>query len=383
MGIVIYAAVLTISALYAPQPLLPVLAREFSVSRDLVALLTTVTMVPLSLAPLLYGYVLQSVSARSMLQISLLLLAISELLFAMAGSFSQLLAVRIFQGLLIPALLTALMTYVSQMANVTNVQRAMGIYIAATILGGFLGRTLSGGLATLFGWRACFIVLALSMFGCLVLLTRLRSSSPVAMAKPSLELILNVLRRPLFLRSYLGVFCLFLVFAAMMNFLPFRLTEISQQANSFRIGLIYCGYLMGLASSLLAVRIGRLLGGEIRAMISGFVLFGLTLAGFTRPAPLVLFLTMFLFCGTMFLVHATASGWLNKLAGSGKGVVNGLYVAFYYGGGVVGSSLPGLIYHGFGWNGLLLSLAVVALLGCLLVISAREYARPDVTESVL
>ena len=213
MGIVIYAAVLTISALYAPQPLLPVLAREFSVSRDLVALLTTVTMVPLSLAPLLYGYVLQSVSARSMLQISLLLLAISELLFAMAGSFSQLLAVRIFQGLLIPALLTALMTYVSQMANVTNVQRAMGIYIAATILGGFLGRTLSGGLATLFGWRVSFIVLALSMFGCLVLLARLQSNSPVAMAKPSLELILKVLRRPLFLRSYLGVFCLFLVFA--------------------------------------------------------------------------------------------------------------------------------------------------------------------------
>jgi MFS transporter, YNFM family, putative membrane transport protein len=383
MGIVIYAAVLTISALYAPQPLLPVLAREFSISRDLVALLTTVAMVPLSLAPLLYGYILQSVSARSMLQVSMLLLAISELLFAMAGSFYQLLTLRIFQGLLIPALLTALMTYVSQMANVTNIQRAMGIYIAATILGGFLGRTLSGGLATLFGWRTSFSVLALSMFGCLALLARLQSSSPVAMARPSLELLRNVLRRPLFLRSYLGVFCLFLVFAAMMNFIPFRLTEISQQANSFRIGLIYCGYLMGLISSLLAVWIGRMLGGEIRAMISGFVLFGLALAGFIQPAPLVLFLMMFLFCGTMFLVHATASGWLNKLAGSSKGVVNGLYVAFYYGGGVVGSSLPGLIYHRYGWNGFLLSLAIVAMLGCLLVISAREYARLDVTESVL
>jgi len=79
----------------------------------------------------------------------------------------------------------------------------------------------------------------------------------------------------------------------------------------------------------------------------------------------------------MFLVHATASGWLNKLAGSSKGVVNGLYVAFYYGGGVVGSSLPGLVYHGYGWSGFLLSLAVVALLGCLLLVSCRGYVSSE------
>jgi MFS transporter, YNFM family, putative membrane transport protein len=377
LAIIIFAAVLTISALYAPQPLLPILAAEFAVSRNAAAFLTTVAMIPLSLAPLVYGYILQSVPARRMLRISLLLLAISELLFALANSFPLLMLLRLLQGLLIPAMLTALMTYVSQISTGASVQRAMGIYVAATILGGFLGRTLAGGIATLLGWRFSFVILALSMLGCYFLLARLRQATSVELVKPRPELVWLVFRQPLFLRSYLAIFCLFLVFAAMMNFIPFRLTEISEQASSFRIGLMYCGYLMGLTSSLLAVRIGRLLGGELRAMLTGFMLFALTLAGFVRSSPELLFVMMFFFCGSMFLVHATASGWLNRQAGDYKGVVNGLYVAFYYGGGVVGSSVPGLIYQSYGWQGFIISLAVVAGLGILLVVSCGFVSRQD------
>jgi YNFM family putative membrane transporter len=377
LAIIIFAAVLTISALYAPQPLLPILATEFAVSREAAASLTTVAMIPLSLAPLVYGYVLQSVPARRMLRVSLLLLAGSEVLFALANSFPLLLLLRLLQGLLIPAMLTALMTYVSQVSTGASVQRAMGIYVAATILGGFLGRTLSGGIATLLGWRFSVVFLALSMFGCFVLLARLRQSTSVDLVKPRPALVWEVLRQPLFLRSYLAIFCLFLVFAAMMNFIPFRLTEISEQASSFRIGLMYCGYLMGLTSSLLAVRIGRLLGGEVRAMSCGFLIFGMTLAGFVRSSPELLFVMMFVFCGSMFLVHATASGWLNRQAGASKGVVNGLYVAFYYSGGAVGSSVPGFIYQGFGWHGFIVSLAVVALLGVLLIFSCGTIPQQD------
>jgi YNFM family putative membrane transporter len=132
-----------------------------------------------------------------------------------------------------------------------------------------------------------------------------------------------------------------------------------------------------LTSSLLAVRIGRLLGGEVRAMSCGFLIFGMTLAGFVRSSPELLFVMMFVFCGSMFLVHATASGWLNRQAGASKGVVNGLYVAFYYSGGAVGSSVPGFIYQGFGWHGFIVSLAVVALLGVLLIFSCGTIPQQD------
>ena len=59
---IILNTILVLSALYAPQPLLPVLSREFAVSREAAAALTTVTFIPLALAPLAYGYLLETVS---------------------------------------------------------------------------------------------------------------------------------------------------------------------------------------------------------------------------------------------------------------------------------------------------------------------------------
>jgi YNFM family putative membrane transporter len=64
----------------------------------------------------------------------------------------------------------------------------------------------------------------------------------------------------------------------------------------------------------------------------------------------------------MFLVHATASGLVNRLVPGNKGMVNGLYVAFYYGGGTLGSYLPGYAYRYWGWQGFLLVLLGVTAL---------------------
>lgn len=362
MPTVILTTILTLSALYAPQPLLPVIMGEFDVSRSSAAFLTTVAFLPLSVAPLLYGYILESVSPRRMLRVGIFFLALSQLLFFWGPTFMSLVAVRFFQGLLIPAILTALMTYVSLASNKGTVQRAMAVYIAATILGGFLGRAFSGWVATAFGWRYSFLVLAASLLAAFFLLARLKADTRIQLSKPHPRLLLQVLGQPGFLRVYLAVFGFFLVFAAIMNFIPFRLTEISDQASEFRIGLMYSGYLMGLVSSLGAVRVSHWLKGEMAALRLGLTLFALALAGMLAPSVPLLFGVMFVFCGGMFLAHATASGLLNRCAGENKGVVNGLYVSFYYAGGALGSYGPGPIYRVWGWEGMIAILALVALL---------------------
>ena len=153
LTLVLVSTVLTLSALYVPQPLLPVLAAHFSVNRELAALLTTIVFVPLSIAPLAYGFLLEAVPAKRILRIAMLLLGLSSLALAFVDSYSWMLGGRLFQGLLIPALLTALMTYTSQSAAQGDMQRAMAWYIGATIAGGFAGRALSGVIASLFHWR--------------------------------------------------------------------------------------------------------------------------------------------------------------------------------------------------------------------------------------
>ena len=369
MSIILFTTILTLSALYAPQPLLPVIMQEFGVSRESAAALTTMAFVPLSVAPLVYGYLLESIRPERMLRWAVLLLAVSEVLFFFAPSFGLLLAIRLFQGLLIPAILTALMTYLAMISHGAAVQRAMAVYVCATIFGGFLGRLCSGAIASLLGWRFSFLLLAVSLFLCYALLCRLGPAAARNLNKPTLASVGAVLRNGRLGLLYSSVFCLFLVFAAIMNFLPFRLTEISDQASEFRIGLMYSGYLMGMATSLGAGWIAGRCGGEGRAMQFGLVLFGLFLIVLGAPYVSTLFLGMFFFCGAMFLIHATASGLVNRLGTANKGLANGLYVAFYYAGGTVGSYLPGLVYRHFGWGWFIAALGAGSLF-CLLLVTA-------------
>lgn len=361
---ILFNTVLALSALYAPQPLLPTLSRVFSVSNEAAAALTTVTFIPLAVAPLLYGFLLETISAQRLLKLAVALLAISELFFAASNNFSLLLALRVLQGLLIPAILTALMTYVSQHSSKETVQRSMSIYIAATIVGGFVGRAVSGAIANLFGWQYSFIILAVSLLLGFAWLFLLPPAPSMTLSRPNPKALLQTLQQPSFLPLYLAIFCMFLVFAAVMNYLPFRLTELSGQADDLRIGLMYSGYIMGVATSLGAPVIGRRLGGEVPAMQTGLLAFAIALLSLAADQIWLLFINMFLFCGAMFLIHSTASGLINRMAGNdNRGLTNGLYVAFYYSGGAIGSFAPGLIYRLFGWNGFLLLLLLICLLG--------------------
>ena len=368
MAAILFTTVLALSALYVPQPLLPVLTAEFGVARETAALLTTIAFIPLSLAPLFYGALLETVSARRLLRLAVLLLAVSEALMFVVEPFAGMMALRLLQGLLIPAMLTSLMTYTSQVTAQSDLPRAMGWYIAATILGGFAGRVMSGLIASLMHWRFSFLLLGVGLLVAWFWLGRIVDAGSVKIARPNLRVVSKVLSDPLVRTAYAMVFCFFLVFAAMMNYLPFRLTELSRHADEFRIGLAYSGYLMGIAVSLNAVRIHRHFGGAERAMVGGLVLFVLALLIMIVPHVAALVGGMFLLCGASFLTHATATGYLNHHVLEYKGVVNGLYVSFYYGGGAIGSYLPGYAYRSFGWNGFVAVLIAVLTIALLLAL---------------
>lgn len=378
---IIFNTILALSVLYAPQPLLPLLSEQFNVSREAAAALTTVTFIPLALAPLFYGYLLETVSPVRVLKIAAPILTLTELLFAVTSSFPVLIVIRLIQGLLVPAMLTSLMTYLSGRATADTVQRVMAIYIAATIFGGFVGRAISGIVANLCGWRFSFLALALTLMIGFILLFQLPRTTEMKLVRPRPGALLEVLRQPGFLPLYLCVFCLFLIFAAVMNFLPFRLTELSDKADSMRIGLMYSGYTMGILTSLGAPWVVSRLKGEFRTIRFGLAFLGITLVGLAGPQIWLLFGMIFLFCAAMFLVHSTASGLVNRMAGSDhRGLTNGLYVAFYYAGGSVGSFAPGIVYRYCGWNGFLLLLIAVCIFGWLCVSRGDRTIQPPIKD---
>lgn len=360
--IILYTTVLAFAALYAPQPILPLLSRELAVEPAQASLLITVSLLPLGLAPVVYGFILEAVPAKTLLRSAVLLLALSELPFLFADSFWLLFLTRFVQGLLLPAIFTALMTYLASMTGSERIRRVMSFYIAATITGGFAGRALSGVIASLGDWRTTFLLLLIGLLAAYALLLLLEADVRARFARPSIHAIGAVLGNRLFLKVYLIIFLVFFVFASLLNFLPFRLLELSEDVSEFRIALMYSGYLIGIVIALSSIAISRYCGGEIRTLLLGLVVYDFATLAFILPSVALVFAVMWLFCAGMFLVHSVLSGYLNHQAAGHRGIVNGLYVSFYYAGGTLGSFLPGYIYRHHGWEGYILSLLLLVTL---------------------
>lgn len=371
--VVYYTAFVTLATFQGLQVLYNTLMSEFNASRSDLSLLLTVVFACLAVAPLFYGYLLESLTPKKVLAASLLLLSLFQLGIAASGSFDFLLLVRLMQGLLIPAILTSLMTYIGTSNQGAEVQSSMAAYIGSTILGGFLGRLLSGLISSSLGWRYAMIFFFAAQVLALALTLRIRESGKVSFTRPDLSKIPDILRQPGYLKIYLVVFCAFFVFASLLNFLPFRIAELGG-ASDLVVGVMYAGFSVGVVISLVVMRVIRLLGGEMRAALTGLCLFLASCLLMLIGSRAVIFIVMFGFCGGFFLVHTVLPGFINRMADKDKSLINALYLCFYYFGGTLGSYLPGFIYQRFGWNAYVLSLCLVILVGIAFALDVRGRA---------
>ncbi len=356
---VLLLTVFGFSTLYAPQPLLPVLAEAFGRGPTEASLLITLAMLPLACAPLVYGYLLVSVPARPMLAGAALLLGLCQLGLALADTWWLMLALRLLIGLCLPALVTALMTFVASSATAETLRQSLAWYIAATILGGFAGRALSGLVASVWDWRVALGMWAPALLVMGLWTLRLPGRQESRFVRVTPRVFLLVMARPGAPQAYLTVFSIFFVFSAVLNVLPFHMADQDPGAGAAGIGFAYLGYLSGLLVSLNTERLSRLFQSEGPLYALGLGLYALGLGLFALSATVGVYLAMFAFCGGMFLIHTRLSGQVNQKGGSHRGVVNGIYIAAYYLGGSLGSWLAVEVYRYLGWLPFLTAVALV------------------------
>jgi len=362
--IALIATIISFSTLYIPQPMLPLLAENFGVSAGEAGLLMTVAMLPLAIAPVLYGYFLQAIPARLMLTIALALLALDQVCFYFAEEFWHLILLRLLQGLLLPAIFTALMTYCASMVPAQMVRRAMVFYIGATILGGFSGRLLGGVFASSFDWHSAFVIVGLMQLVPLLLLTRVESDADINFARLDPRSISRVLLNRNFRFMLMALASVFFVFSGILNIVPFHLQNIDATATPFLISLLYLGYLVGAPVSFFSDSISKRLRDERKGLWLGLLIHALGLVMLLFVAYKGLIVMMFFLAAGFFLIHALLSGLANHLAQEHKGVVNGVYVSIYYFSGALGSWLPGYLFDGIGWQGMIIVfMAILAFCG--------------------
>jgi YNFM family putative membrane transporter len=242
-----------------------------------------------------------------------------------------------------------------------NIQFNMSVYVAATVLGGLVGRVMSGFIATEFGWRAVFFSLSFALLIALYFIKNLNLDINAKLTKATLKDVLSILKDRRFAIVYLTMFSVFFVFAGLLNLMPFRMKELFGDVSEATIGLLYLGYGSGVIVALLSRKIVRFFGNEVKTMLIGGFFYTIMTLFFVSENLTVIFTMMFLLCIGMFTVHSIATGLANSMIGSKKGLTSGMYLTFYYIGGTIGSIVPSLIYSRFGWESVIAVFVILLL----------------------
>ncbi|TLD93589.1 MFS transporter [Helicobacter magdeburgensis] len=354
---VVYIAIITLSSVYIPQPILPLLALEFNTTAQNASAITSITLLPMAFAPLFYGYFLENHQPKLILSLSLFVAGIFQILLAWCESLETFLLLRFIQSLFFPAILTTLLTILTRSQS-GSLQFNVSIYIASTIAGGLIGRMGGAYLTELFSWQICFILLGVSLtLGGIFSLSWIANQAS-KLTQFTFSQILPLLGNKTSLVVLGSVFVMFFSFQAVLNTLPFYAKEMFPHISQNELGRLYLGYSIGIVVSLLANPIIKLCGGREKTIFLSLNLFALGLCVFLLHSLMWIYVGMFVMCFGSFIAHSVLNALNNSLTPKYKAASSGLYLSFYYTGGTLGSYLSSFVFELFGWQMLIISLAI-------------------------
>jgi len=352
--------------LYAPQSVLPLLAREFGASAGTASQTITASTVAVALIAPFTGTFAAVVGRKRVIVAAMFALVVATAMVALASGIDALLFWRFVQGLLLPPIFAVMVAYIAEEWPAGEAVAVTGIYTSAASFGGFFGRLITGILADLVGWRLAFLSLAaltlLLALGMAALLEPERRFVRSQDLRASARQTLRHFRNPRLVATYAIGFGVLFTFIASFTYVNFYLAAPPFQLSSTALGLLFVVYLGGSAITPLTgrvvARIGRrpLILGAIGLWIAGLLL---TLVPWLPM--IVIGLAIGATCG--FLCQSVSTSFVALGAEHGHSSAVGLYVTCYYVGGSVGGARQGLTGNQRGWpGGVALVVAVLLLM---------------------
>ncbi len=354
--------------LYAPQPLLPMLAHEFHTSVAGISLLLTASTVGVASAALFAGILADRLGRKRIIVPASILLAVPCLLVAAAAGLRQLIFWRFWQGVFTPGISVVVPAYINEEWE-EGVGAAMGAYVSGTVLGGFSGRMIAGLVGARFPWQWAFVVLGgLCAVAGLVVWMWLppdhrfarphhHGSTAGAMARH--------LKNPRLLATYAVGFCVLFSMLATFTYVNFYLAAPPFQLTPAELGLLFVVYLAGAAAAPIAGRWIDRAGHRftITVALAGGI-FGILLT--LLPSIPAILLGLALCCSGVFVAQSASSSYIGTVATEARAAALGMYVLFYYVGGSFGAAVPGQFWSRGGWPACVALIASVQLLTILL-----------------
>jgi len=377
LAAVALAGVCAFLALYAPQPLLPMLRTLFHTSAGQIGWTISATTLAVAISAPFAGLASDRFGRRPVILASLFGLAIPSMMAGAVSTLPALIAWRFVAGLFMPGIIASTLAYIAEEWSGRDAARAVTLYVTGTVLGGFIGRMLTGILAEHGGWR-----LALSTLGALTLIGAIGVARWLPASKGhvrgnnedmGISCFRDHLRNPVLLATYAVGFSVLFSLVATFTYITFHLASAPYRLGPVGQGALFFVYLLGLVVTPAAGPWMHRLGQ--RRMLSIAVLTASLGVLLTLAGPLWLIVAGLAICSSgVFICQAAASSFVGTAATTARSAAAGLYVAFYYVGGSAGAVVPGELWNRFGWPGCVaLIVAVQVLAGAI----AWRYWRLD------
>lgn len=348
--------------LYATQPLLPLLAREFGASPAEVSLTIGATTLAVALVAPFVGMVADVVGRKRIIAGAMALMVIPTAMVALSTSIGELILWRFAQGLLLPPIFAVTLAYIGDEWPGEEIASVTAAYIAAGGLGGFLGRFLSGVVADHGGWRAAFWIYAgitgLAAIYVAVALPRERNFVRAEGLRHSARLALGHFFNPSIVATFVMGFAVLFSFVAAFTYVNFYLAAPPFELSTSALGSIFVVYLLAVVVTPMTGRWVRRIGR--RALViwaaAGWCA-GLVVTLVPWLPAIIAGLAITSVSG--FVCQAAATGLLAQRAVAARSSALGLYVTCYYLGGSAGATAPAPIWEWAGWPGCVALVIVV------------------------
>ena len=370
------AGMCTFLSVYSTQPLLPLLRQIFHASELAVSLTVSATIFATAVTAPFIGMIAERRGRKKVIVPSLFLLTVPTALAATSTSLRMLIFWRFAQGIFVPGVIAVILAYVNEEWAGRGVGRAMSSYVAGTVLGGFLGRFISGMVAAHWHWRATFVVLAaLNLLGATLVRAWLPLAKNFVRAEDLRQVIGDAtrhLRNPRLLANFgMGASALFALVGC-FTYTNFYLAAAPFHLNSAQLGSVFFVYLLGVVITPQAGRFLDRFGFRSTSILYCGMMIGGLLLTLVRSLAIVI-VGLAIFSSGMFVAQATASVQTGAIAGRARSSAAGLYVTFYYLGGSMGATLTSWFWKWREWPGCVLLFGGVSLISlCFAYVSDRR-----------
>jgi predicted MFS family arabinose efflux permease len=353
----------------AVEPVIPMIAADLAIDVNTAALLSSAFTFPYALVQPVLGVTGDFFGKTRVMNLCLLVVAVSALVCAVATSFSLLVAMRIAAGLVAGGVFPVAMALIGDLVPVDQRQVAIGRLLGVALTGNVIGASLAGVIGDLFGWRGVFAILGL--FGLMVTIAAFVAFRGVV-TPPSAPF-----HRAAVIANFRGIFadprakvCFTSVFFeavfihGLFPYVALLLLAIGETRASIA-GLLIAAFAVGgvFYSLVLPVLIVRV--RERLLMLAGGTLAAVGLVLIALHFPWVWQVAIYgLFGFGFYLLHGSIQVHVTDLSQTARGAAASLHSSFFYLGQAVGPVVYGYGFaHGEAEPTIFLGAAVVMTVG--------------------